>query len=207
MVSREQRLQQRLALPVLVAALVSVPAVFLTFAGGALGVTGRVLDLASGAVLLAETVALLVVAEDRRAWVRGHRGLLALTGVVVVGVVLAVGPVQVFRLVRTVGALRVLRAGRIVRATRQLASRTGGRLVQVLTVAAGAVVAVFVGLVLADPTSRSRSILEWALPVRVDGAVVVVTGTLAGLAMGAATWLLVRDRGSGPDADPQPPVG
>ncbi len=207
MTSREQRVQQRLALPVLVAALVSVPAVFLTFAEGVLGVTGRVLDLASGAVLLGETVVLLLVAEDKRAWVRGHRGLLALTGVVVVGVVFALGPVQVFRLVRTVGALRVLRAGRVVTATRQLAARTGGRLTEVLTVLAGAVVAVFVGLVLADPTSRSRSILEWALPVTVDAAVVVVSSVLAGLALGAATWVLVRDRGSGADADPHPPAG
>ena len=85
--SREQRLQARLALPVLVASLVSVPAVFLTFAPGVLGTTGRVLDLASGAVLLGETVTLLAVAEDKRAWVRGHRGLLVMTGVVVVGVV------------------------------------------------------------------------------------------------------------------------
>ncbi|MEI4274181.1 hypothetical protein TEK04_20850 [Klenkia sp. LSe6-5] len=206
MTSREQRVQERLALPVLVAALVSVPAVFLTFADGALGTTGRVLDWASGAVLLAETVTLLVVAEDKKAWVRGHRGLLALTGVVVVGVVLALGPVQVFRLVRSVGALRVLRARRVVTAARQLAARTGGRLLQALTVSAGMVVAVFVALVLSDPTSQSRSILAWVLPFPVDDVVVGTAAVVAGLALGGATWVLVRDRGSGADADPTPPA-
>ncbi len=201
MSSREQRWQDRLALPVLIAALVSVPAVFLTFAEGPLGVTGRVLDLLSGVVLLGETVILLVVAEDRRAWIRGHLGLVLLTGVVVVGVVFAVGPVQVLRLVRTVGALRVLRAGRIVKAARQLAARSSGWLLHALTVAAGLVVAVFVALVLADPTSRSHSALAWVLPGPVDGAVVLVSSILAGLTLGAATWVLVRDTGSGADAD------
>ncbi|MCO7222638.1 hypothetical protein [Klenkia sp. PcliD-1-E] len=200
MTSREQRLQDRLALPVLVASLVSVPAVFLTFAPGVLGATGRVLDVATGAVLLGETVALLAVAEDKRAWVRGHRGLLAMTGVVVLGVVLAVGPVQVFRLVRTVGALRVLRAGRVVRATRTVAARTGGRLVRALVVVGGLVAALFVALVLADPTSRSRSLLDWLLPFPVGGQTIAVAAAVAGALVGGATWLLVRDPGSAADA-------
>ena len=40
MTSREERWQERLALPVLVAALASIPAMFLTVAEGTLGTAG-----------------------------------------------------------------------------------------------------------------------------------------------------------------------
>jgi CsoR family transcriptional regulator, copper-sensing transcriptional repressor len=200
--SREERWQDRLAVPVLVAALASIPAMFLTIAGGVLGTAGQVVDVASGAVLVAEAVILFVVAENRRAWVRGHLGLIALTVLVVVAVVFAVGPVQVLRLVRTVGALRVLRAGRIVRAARALRGRLGftGPLSHVFAVGAGLLVALFVGVVLADPTSQSRSLLERVVG-DVSTTVVVVSSVLAGLLLGVATFLLARDQGSGADAE------
>jgi CsoR family transcriptional regulator, copper-sensing transcriptional repressor len=200
--SREERWQDRLAVPVLVAALASIPAMFLTIAGGVLGTAGQVVDVASGAVLVAEAVILFVVAENRRAWVRGHLGLIALTVLVVVAVVFAVGPVQVLRLVRTVGALRVLRAGRIVKAARALRGRLGftGPLSHVFAVGAGLLVALFVGVVLADPTSQSRSLLERVVG-DVSTTVVVVSSVLAGLLLGVATFLLARDQGSGADAE------
>ena len=203
MSSREKLWQDRLALPVLVAALASIPAMFLTIAAeGVLSTAGHALDIASGAVLVAETVILFVVAENRRAWVRGHLGLIGLTVLVVVAVVFAFGPVQVLRLVRTIGALRVLRAGRIVKAARSVAERFGltGRLSHVFSVAAGLLVAVFVGVVLADPTSRSRSILSWILG-DIDTPVVIALSLVAGVLLGGATYLLARDRGSGADAD------
>jgi hypothetical protein len=201
--SREERWQNRLAVPVLVAALASIPAMFLTIAAeGRLATTGHVLDVVSGAVLVAETVILFVVAENRRAWVRGHLGLIALTLFVVAAVVFALGPVQVLRLVRTIGALRILRARRIVKAARSVRERSGftGRLSHLFSVAAGLLVAVFVGVVLADPTSRSRSLLEWALGDVGTGGVVALS-VLAGLLLGGATYLLARDRGTGVDAD------
>ncbi|MCV2488204.1 hypothetical protein OF117_02405 [Geodermatophilus sp. YIM 151500] len=200
--SREERWQRRLALPVLVAALTSIPAMFLAIAPGVWGATGRVVDIASGVVLVAETVVLVAVAEDRRAWIRGHVGLIALTVVVLVAVVLAVGPVQVLRLVRTVGALRVLRARRIVRAAREVRERFGftGRFSHVFAVAAGLLVAVFVGVVLADPTSESRVLLTDLLG-DVGTPAIVGASVLAGLLLGGATFLLARDRGSGADAD------
>jgi CsoR family transcriptional regulator, copper-sensing transcriptional repressor len=200
--TREQRWQERLALPVLVAALASIPAMFLTVAGGALGTAGHVVDIASGAVLVAETLILLVVAEDRRAWIRGHVGLIALTLAVVVAVAFALGPVQVLRLVRTVGALRILRAGRIVKAARSLGVRHGatGWLAQALAVGAGVLVAVFVGVVLADPTSRSRDLLTAVLGDVTTPVVVVLSG-VAGVVLGVATYLLARDPGSDADAE------
>lgn len=199
--TREERWEQRLALPVLVAALASVPATFLTVLDGAPATAGRVVNVLSGVVLLGEAVILLVVAEDRRAWVRSHLGLLLMTAAVVVAVVLAVGPVQVLRLVRTVGALRVLRAGRMVKAARRLRDRLGlrGWPSSVFAAAAGVLAAVFVGLVLADPTSESRSLLSFVVGT-VSTPVVVISSVLAGALLGVATWLLARDSGSGPDA-------
>lgn len=200
--TREERWQERLALPVLVAALASIPAMFLTVAEGTLATAGHLVDIASGVVLVAETVILLVVAEHKRAWIRGHLGLIALTVAVVIAVVFALGPVQVLRLVRTVGALRILRAGRIVKAARSVGLRHGfsGRLAQGLAAAAGVLVAVFVGLVLADPTSRSRDLLTWVLG-DVGTPVIVVLSAVAGMVLGAATYLLARDPGSDADAE------
>ncbi|MGY1843775.1 hypothetical protein [Modestobacter sp. SYSU DS0875] len=200
--SREERWERRLALPVLVAALASIPAMFLTFAGGTLGTAGRMVDAVSGLVLVAESVVLLWVAEDKRAWIRGHRGMLLLTGGVLLAIVLAVGPVQVLRLIRTVGALRVLRAGRIVRAARVLAARIGlaGRGAHLFAGIAGTLVAVFVGVVLADPTSRSRSLLT-AVVGPISTPVVVVLSVLAGALLGGATYLLARDNGEGDEDD------
>jgi CsoR family transcriptional regulator, copper-sensing transcriptional repressor len=200
--TREERWQERLALPVLVAALASIPAMFLTVAEGALGTAGHVVDIVSGGVLVAETLILLAVAENKRAWIRGHLGLLALTAAVVVAVVFALGPVQVLRLVRTVGALRILRAGRIVKAARAVGLRHGftGWLAQALAAAAGVLVAVFVGIVLSDPTSRSRDLLTAVLG-EISTPVVVVLSGLAGVVLGVATYLLARDAGSGSDAE------
>lgn len=200
--TREERWQERLALPVLVAALASIPAMFLTVAEGTLGTAGYVIDIVSGVVLVAETVILFVVAENRRAWVRGHLGLIALTVAVVVAVVFALGPVQVLRLVRTVGALRILRAGRIVKAARSVSHRLGftGRLAHVAAAGAGILVAVFVGVVLADPTSRSRDLLTDVLG-EISTPVIVVLSGIAGLVLGVATYLLARDEGAGPDAE------
>lgn len=202
MKTREEHWQERLALPVLIAALAAIPAMFLTLAEGSLGTAGHVLDILSGLVLVAETVILLAVAESKRAWIRGHLGLIALTLAVVVAVVFALGPAQVLRLVRTVGALRILRAGRIVKAARSVSNRMGftGRLAHLAAAAAGVIVAVFVGVVLADPTSRSRDLLTAVLG-DIGTPVIVGLSAVAGVVLGAATYLLARDPGSGPDAE------
>ncbi|MGY2065651.1 hypothetical protein [Blastococcus sp. SYSU DS0619] len=200
--TREERWQERLALPVLVAALASIPAMFLTVAEGTLGTAGHVIDIVSGLVLVAETVILLVVAENKRAWLRGHLGLVALTVAVVVAVVFALGPVQILRLVRTVGALRILRAGRIVKAARSVSNRMGfsGRLAHLAAAGAGILVAVFVGVVLADPTSRSRDLLTAVLG-DIGTPLIVALSAVAGIVLGVATYLLARDPGAGSDAE------
>ncbi|MEX2290126.1 MAG: hypothetical protein WD794_07365 [Mycobacteriales bacterium] len=193
---RYGRWEQRLAGPVLIAALASVPAVFLTLLDGTAATAGNVVNAVSGAVLVAETVVLAVLSRDKRAWVRDHRWLLAFTIVLIPAVVLAVGPVQLLRLVRVVGALRFLRARRIFRAAAELRDRAGltGWTSKVLSLLVALLVAVFVAVVLADPTSRSRQLVEQALERAGGTGLSVAAVVLAGLLLGGASWVVLRSR-------------
>ncbi|KUG55807.1 hypothetical protein AVL62_05845 [Serinicoccus chungangensis] len=189
---REAEWEERLALPVVVAALASVPAVFLTLLDDPYATVGAVTNWLTGAVLLAETLILFLVARDKRSWVRRNWWLILLTVGVVLAVVLAVGPLQLLRLLRVVGALRLIRAGRILKAGRLLRQRLGltGRWQQVPGVLATVLVAAFVTVVLADPTSQSRVLLEQLL-----GSTAATLATLvAGLLLGVATVVVVRQR-------------
>ncbi|MEX0836082.1 MAG: hypothetical protein WD010_08325 [Nitriliruptor sp.] len=188
---RADRVAERLAGPVLVAALASIPATFLTLLEGGWNTTGQVLNTASGVVLVAETVVLLVVADDKRAWLRNNLWLVGLTIAVVVAVVLAVGPVQLLRLVRTVGALRIIRVRRIFRAGGVVRERWGhdARWEKLATGAVSLVVAAFVAVVLADPTSQTRQFLEGA-----TGPLGVWAVLLAGAIVAVATYVVRANR-------------
>lgn len=186
----EEHWEERLALPVIIAALASVPAIFLTLLDAPYETVGNAVNWLSGAVLVAETVVLFAVSRDKADWVRRHKWLLLLTVVVILGVVLAIGPVQLLRLLRVVGALRLVRAGRILKAARIARDKLGltGRWSKVASVGAALLVAVFVGAVLADPTSRSRQLMdEW-----LGGTSQVVLSVVAGLVLAVATFLVVR---------------
>jgi CsoR family transcriptional regulator, copper-sensing transcriptional repressor len=191
---RYERWEERLAWPVLIAALASVPAVFLTLLDGAAETTGRVINGVSGAVLVAETVVLGLLSRDKRAWVREHKWLLLLTALIVPAVVLAVGPVQLLRLLRVVGALRLVRARRIFRAASVLRERAGltGVTSKAITFGAALLVALFVGVVLADPSSQSRQLAERALERAGGTWLFVAAVVLAGLLLGGATWVVSR---------------
>ncbi len=187
---RETAWEERLALPVLIAALASVPAVFLTLLDDPYRTVGTVTNWLTGAVLVAETVILFVVARDKRAWLRRHWWLVALTVAVIIAVALAVGPVQLLRLLRVIGALRLVRAGRIVKAGRLLQERAGlsGRWSKAPMVLASLLVATFVAVVLSDPTSQSRILLAELL----GDTVTAVLTVLAGLLLAVATVVVVR---------------
>lgn len=191
---REERWQQRLALPVLLAALASVPAVFLTLLEDPYSIAGDVVNWLAGGVLVAETVVLFVVSADKRRWVREHVWLILLTVAIVAGVVLAVGPVQLLRLLRVFGALRFMRAGRIVKAGKIVRERMGwtGRWSAVPPILASLLVAVFVAVALVDPSSSTRELLDGWL----GGTGIVVAAVLAGLLLAGATWVVVRQQQS-----------
>ncbi|UFU02613.1 hypothetical protein LQF12_14135 [Ruania suaedae] len=184
----QEKWARRFAVPVLVAALAAVPALFLTLLPQPWTTVGLVVNVLSGAVLTAETVVLFAVSADKRAWLRTHWWLVLVTALVLVSVVLALGPLQILRLVRVVAALRVLGVGRILKSGRVLVNRIEGvQPVLPRGIAAGLVL-IFSTVVLVDPDSPSRQLLSDVLPS--DAAVVVAV--IGGLALAAATWLVLR---------------
>jgi CsoR family transcriptional regulator, copper-sensing transcriptional repressor len=190
-VDRADRWQQKLAIPVLVAALASVPAVFLTLFDDPLDSVGSTVNMISGGVLIAEAVVLFAVSEHRLTWLREHIWLVALAVLMVPAVIFAVGPVQLLRLLRVVGALRIIRVRRIFKAGRIVRERAGlDRWWQrIVGFGITALVASFVGIVLADPSSQSRQLLDGAIDV------VGIPGVaIAGLVLGGATWIVLTAR-------------
>jgi hypothetical protein len=190
--SRAERVEQRLAIPVLIAALVSVPAVFLTTTDDATTVViGKILNWASLVVLVGESAVLLWFSRDIAAWARRHRWKLLVTIAAIPAVVFLVGPVQILRLILAIGALRVLRAGRILRAGRVIRRRAGltGKRGRWLIGGVTALAAVFVAIVLADPTSHSRRVTDWILE-----HFGLFPAILAGLIAAGAAFVLIRYR-------------
>lgn len=198
------RWRRRLALPVIVAAAVSVPAVFLTMLDHPYATrAGYVLNWLSVAVLTAEAALLVLVSRDRRAFLWRHRWTLAITVVAVPAVIFAVAPVQALRLLqllRLVGTLRILRARTIFKAGTVLARRLGitGRGRYALVLAGSLLAAVFVALVLVDPTAnrRHQQVLQELLQSL--GPVPVL---VAGVILAVATFLVVRYRRRDASAD------
>jgi hypothetical protein len=181
---------------VIVAALVSVPAVFLTTAeADQLAIAGHVLNWASLMVLTAESVVLFLLTGERLRWVWRHRWPLAVLVISIPAVIVAAAPMQTLRLVvwliRMIGALRILRANRIVRAGRVLARRIGWtgpwRYLPILV--ASVVAAGFVVLVLSDETSTSRAAIA-----RVPGWPGTVLVLSAGAILAVATFVVLRYR-------------
>jgi CsoR family transcriptional regulator, copper-sensing transcriptional repressor len=189
--ARATAIEQRFTGPVVLAALASVPATFLTLLDGWAAAAGSVLNAASLVVFTAEAVVLLALAEDRRAWIRRHRFLLLVTVATIPAVLFALGPVQVLRLLRAAGALRILRVRRILKAATTLRARAGldGPLARVATVVIAGAAAAFVAVVLADPTSTSRQVLDGTM-TRYG----VVPVLLAGALVAGATYVVARAR-------------
>lgn len=161
--ARALRMERQLAVPVLVAAAVSVPAVFLVMAGGTAKVIGTVLNWASFLVLAGESLILLLLSHRRYDWIREHKWPLIVTVSAAPAVIFVVGPVQVIRLVLFFSALRVLKVrrifliGSIIRDRARLSRRRTKLLFAGLTVLA----VIFVIAVLADPDSPSHRMLVW----------------------------------------------
>lgn len=193
--TRVERVEERLTIPVVLAAVVSVPAVFLAMGDGATATLGMVLNWATGAVLVGESIILLILSGDIREWIRTHKLTLAIACATIPAVIFLVGPVQVLRLALTIGALRIFRAGRILRAGRVLREKAQlkawpGRL---LLGGATVIAAVFVAVILADPTSGSRQIIEWTFD-RFGVVTTTIATVFAALVLAAATVITLRYR-------------
>ncbi|MBB3661511.1 hypothetical protein FB384_000415 [Prauserella sediminis] len=192
---RADEFERKLTIPVLIAALASIPAVFLTRAGGTAAAIGTVLNWASVSVLVGESVVLLWLEGSVRRWLRRYRWQLLVVAAAVPAVVFVIGPLQVLRLVLLLGGFHILRARRIVNAGRVVVERLGLGQRRARWVLAGVIVlaGVFSLIVLADPDSRSRHVVDWFLEhVGVPGTV------LAGIAAAGAIYgvgrLLTRIR-------------
>ncbi|WP_028661704.1 hypothetical protein [Saccharomonospora saliphila] len=159
---RSARVQDKLAVPVLSAALVSVPAVFLATTPGVTGLIGSVLNWLSLSVLLGESFVLLWVSGSVRTWVYRYRAQLLVVALTIPAVVFVVGPVQILRLVLTLGAFRILRVRRIMRAGWVIVHKAGlhDRRGHWVLAGVGVLATVFALVVLSDPASRSRKVLD-----------------------------------------------
>lgn len=184
-----------------IAVFASIPAVFLTiWSDGEYALAGKIIGWVSGAVLWVETVILLLAAEHKRQWLMRHKWLLAVCGLTLVSLVLAAGGAQLLRLIYVVGSIRILRAKRIITAAQVLDRRfsLGIWWRSALFSGFGVLAAVFVAVVLADPTSEYLSLLSW-----LDHNLEIVPILVAGVILAAATWLVVRTRSEDREKEPE----
>lgn len=197
---------ERFTIPVVLAAAASVPAMFLTALEGRPAQVGTLVNYATLAVFTAEAVVLFALAGDRRQWLRQHALLVGVAAATIPAVVFAVGPVQVLRLVRFVGALRVLRVRRILRAGRILRTRAGltGRVSRVIAAGVTVAAAAFVAIVLSDPTSQTRQLLDQLVNGSLDrfGLPLTIVAGLLLAGASAVVWRARRDEEAGDARDP-----
>lgn len=174
-------------MPVLIASLASVPAVFLTALEGSAETVGMVVNWLSMAVLAAEAVLLFWVSGDRVRWLRTHWWMVAIVVLTIPAVVFAVGPAQVLRLLRLATAIQLVRVAKLVRVARILRRRAThfGRAGRVVWVVALLLALVFLGIVLADPSTVTRRTLDtiieqwgWAVLLGLGLLVVLVSGAV-----------------------------
>ncbi len=151
------RVERRLALPVMMAAVMSVPAVFMVVWGeGAVADVGLVTNWTAGAVLWCEWLVLLVLAEDRLDWMRRHKWTIAVAALTIPAAIFTLGPVQLLRLVYVVAGLRILSVRRIISAGKVLARRlnlVGWQRIVLLCVTS-AIVALFLSVLLLAPNAQ-----------------------------------------------------
>lgn len=96
--------QRRLALPVLISAIASVPAVLLTVWGDGMWTRiGSWTNVAAGVVLWAEWILLIVFAEDKLQWPRTNRWSTLVEAMSLPAVVFTLGPAQLLLLIVSLG--------------------------------------------------------------------------------------------------------
>ncbi|QVQ53321.1 metal-sensitive transcriptional repressor family protein [Spiractinospora alimapuensis] len=190
---RAAALERSLRVPVLVAAILSVPAVLCAqLATGTVAYAGSVVNLVSGLVLWAEWILLILLAENKRAWLRDHAWAGGVALATVPSVALLLGPVQILRVVLAVMALPITRLTRITEAGTVIPRRMGlsGAWRATIVTAAIAVTAVVAVLLLTDPHSDSRVLWRMIIdgwdPWRLLLSAALITG--AGAALTGYYW-------------------
>ncbi|WP_246497999.1 hypothetical protein [Natronoglycomyces albus] len=186
-----RKLENKLTIPVVVAALASIPAVFLTVWGSEqYEMAGHAIGWAAAIVLWVEFVILLMAARNKREWLRTHKWPLTICLLTLVSLVFAAGGAQILRLIHLMGSIRMLRAKRIWDASLVLRRRMGlnGWWNAVLFGAMGIVVAGFVAMVLTDPTAQHSEVVNW---FGQNARIIPIAA--AGLILAAATYLVVRN--------------
>ncbi|GAB3718628.1 metal-sensitive transcriptional repressor family protein [Nocardiopsis oceani] len=200
-------LERRLALPVLVCAVVSVPAVFLGMWGeGRWSEIGHLVNWLAGLVLWAEWILLIALAKNKLGWLRTHKWSTFVAAVTLPAVIFTLGPAQVLRLARVAATLRLVRVTRIIEAGGVLRRRMG------LTGARGAVAAVattalslaFAAAILADPDSASRRFFA-NLAESFGFWQVALALTLIAVATALIMYLRRRGSAAGAEADQSSP--
>lgn len=194
---RSSQLEQKLAIPVLVAALLSIPAVPLALWGeGRVADIGTMVNQLAGLVLWVEWILLIVLAENRLKWLREHKWSTLVVLLTIPAVLLLVGPAQALRLVRVIATLRVVRLTRIVEAGSVLGRRlalTGTARTALLTTST-LIAGTLAAFVLADPESDGRRLLAAAADRAGVPWPVLLCGTLllAAIALGGYVWFRGR---------------
>ena len=186
-----RRLENKMTIPAIVAALASVPAVFFTVWGdGEYEPIGDVIGWLAATVLWVEFFVLLMAAHNKREWLRTHKWPLAICLLTLVSLIFAAGGAQLLRLINLVGSIRILRASRIFSASRVIQRQMGlnGWGNAILFGAVALVVAGFVAIVLADPTSD-----HWEVVNVVGENYQLLPILLAGAALAGATYLVARN--------------
>lgn len=222
---RAAELEERFSLPVIIAAIAAIPAVFLSMMDGAAQVTGNLINYATLAVFAAEFVTLLWAAEDKRRWVREHKFVILVLLAAIPAVILFVGAVQALRLghlitrflagithflsgathavagaTRFLTGLKIARLRQLFRAFRKLREKTGLCGWRWNAVRGGFAVLglVVLGMVLGDPDSDTRQFLDDL--VGAYGLVVLVGSVLAVAALAAGGFVAYRRWRSRPES-------
>lgn len=165
---RAVRLERRLAMPVIVAAGVCVPATFLSAVDGWAGQVGKILNWGSTIVLTGEPILLFLVTGRRLVWLRAHLWPILIGMLAVLALLFAVLPFQPFQVLRLLRVVHLMTAARILRVNRILgAAETLRRFLHVdifwrrVSAAGGPLVAFgFAGIVLADADSEGRRLMS-----------------------------------------------
>ena len=187
-----ERIERRLTVPVLVAAVVSVPAVFVAAWGsGGWAVAGIVIDALAGALLWFEWIILLLLADNKREWLKRHRASLAIIVVTVPAVIFTLGPFQLLRIIYSIATLRLLRVRRIISAGRVVQRRLElrGYPKYLLAIGVSALCLVFSAVLLFDPNSN-----VWAVAELVAGQIKVGPVAIVGAALLLIAGILWRNR-------------